>query len=405
MLLYVLNDHPSVSETFVVTEAASVRDAGLPLVGYALRDGKAGEPAAPLDLVRQPPSMLRLVLSALRASGRSVRELWAAKRYRISLREAARLVLAEAHAEYALPSLKGLGINHVHAHFLGRTADVAQAISRRLECEWTVTAHAADGYTLREPALFRRRLDEVSGIACANGRVEAAIVRHASRKDLRTRVIHCGVDVPWLARLREDVPERVGHIVTIARLVATKGHWTILAAATEVLERDTTLRWTIIGGGELYDELRSDARYQALHPRLNLAGPMDHATALRQLASASVFVLPCEPNAGGDSDGIPVALMEAMAIGIPVITTNTGGISELVVNELTGLIVRPRDAASLGKALDRVLYELGEQKLDRIRAFGRARVASEFSTDREAAKLIEFIGCLTEPSSQDSVAP
>lgn len=395
MLLYVMSDHPSVSQTFVVTEAASVRATGVPVLGYALQRGSARHAAAPMDLVCPPPPTWRLALVAAKMPRRCCQVLLSAKRDHISLREAARLLLAEAHAQYAWPYVKDLQIKHIHAHFLGRTADVAQAIAQRLRCKWTATAHAADAYTPAEPALFRRRIDDVSGIVCANERVEKAIVRHASQDALTTRVIHCGVDVRMLQRIRKCDALDAPHVLTIARLVATKGHWTILQAAEDALTRDETLRWTIIGGGELYDALRADERYRALCPRLKLSGPMDHESALRQLAGASAFVLPCEPNAHGDSDGIPVALMEAMALGVPVITTDIGGIRELVVDRVTGFMVPPRDSTSILKALNTVLYDMHERELARIRSSALAKVLDEFSADREAAKLIEFLAQAT----------
>jgi glycosyltransferase involved in cell wall biosynthesis len=197
--------------------------------------------------------------------------------------------------------------------------------------------------------------------------------------------------MPTIQMTSNDERSEGRHVLTIGRLVATKGHWTILEAARAALERDETLRWTIIGGGELHEALRNDSRYRALHPRLMLAGPMDHSGALRKLSGASAFVLPCEPNERGDSDGIPVALMEAMALRVPVITTEVGGIGELVIDGVTGFIVPPRDSAALVRALSMVLYGMNRQKLERIRSSGLAKVQDAFSADTEASKLIEFI--------------
>lgn len=400
-LLYVMHDHPSVSQTFVVTEAAAVRAAGVPVVGYALHVGGASKPAAPMDLVCPPPQWWRLVLEVCKAPQRFWRALWRARCYRMSLRERLRLVFAQAHAEYAWPHVRALGVTHVHAHFLGRTADVACALADKLGAKWTATAHAQDAYAPSEPGLFRRRIDHVAGVVCASERVQRAAIARAVGSTLRTRVVRCGVDTHMLADMEDRNEGHDRTIVTIGRLVATKGHWTILRAAEDVLNRDELLRWTIIGGGELDGALRRDERYRALYPRLKLAGPLDHQAALRALAGARAFVLPCEPDATGDSDGIPVALMEAMALKVPVITTNVGGIGELVTDHVTGFVVEPRDSNSLIRALSDVLYHMDKNELDQIRRAGLEKVMDEFSAEREAAKLISFLG---EASGQTSGA-
>jgi colanic acid/amylovoran biosynthesis glycosyltransferase len=398
MLLYVITDHPSVSETFVVTEASAVRAAGVSVAGYALRRGRARRPAAPLDLACAPPSLRRLVLEVARSLFRFCQDLWFDKGGRISPREAVRLLLAEAHAAHAWRHVRTRGITHVHAHFLGRQADVALALSRRLGCKCTVTAHAADAYAPSEPALFQRRLRNVSGIACASHSVKRAVLSNARGRAPLTHVIRCGVDLSVIRETRGRTDAGARHVVTIARLVATKGHWTIFHAACEMMARDHALRWTVIGDGELDRALRKDPRYRAAYPRLMLTGPLDHEVALQHLAGASAFVLPCEPDARSDSDGIPVALMEAMALQVPVITTAVGGIPELVSDRVTGFIVPPRDATSLVRVLSAVLYATDDDDLTSIRSAGLAKVMRDFSAPREAAKLIQFI---REATGQD----
>jgi colanic acid/amylovoran biosynthesis glycosyltransferase len=314
MLLYVVTEHPSVSQTFVVTEAAAVRASGAQVTAYALAPGSAGESAADLHLICRPPSRLRLLLAALRGGKHCLRVLWRARSYRPSLAEMTRLLLAQAHAEYAWPKVRTLNVEHIHAHFLGRTADVSLALAQKLGCAWTVTSHGADAYAPREPALLKRRLEHASGVVCANLGVQRAIERRLPGPSPRTCIVHCGVDVNSLAYQHGRSRHQTREIVTVGRLVATKGHWTILEAAHRLMRQDEALRWTIIGGGELFESLQADRRYRALYPRLHLAGPMDHRATLQRLGEGAAFVLPCEVDAHGGSDGIPVALMEAMAL-------------------------------------------------------------------------------------------
>ena len=400
MLLYVMAEHPSASQTFVLTEAAAVEASGVRVVGYALRRGRAAAPAAPFFLICPPPTKRRLLLALMRALPQTLALLWTARTTNPTPSEAARLLLAQAHASHAERGARAIGVTHIHAHFLGRPADVADALAHRLTCKWTVTSHGADAYAPREPALHRRRLDSTAGVACANRTVQQALHKHTDRRSLPTRLVHCGVN---LAQLRfELAPDTTSgpHLVTIGRLVTTKGYWTVLAAAHELLPRHPELRWTIIGGGPLDGALRSDSRYRSLHPRLALTGPMTHPSALAHLAGAAAFVLPCERDDRGGSDGIPVALVEAMALGVPVVTTSVGGIPELVVDRTTGFVVTPRDPASLIATLEAILYPTDDAALRRIRLAARSKVDRDFNAMREAAKLISFfsdLGVIARP--------
>jgi len=393
MLLYVMSEHPSISQTFVMTEASAVQRLGLPVLGYALAAGSSPHSPTDVAFVGPPPSRWQLAYAGLRGLPSILASLWRARNYRPSMRETLRLLLAEVHAAHVAAMPAAAAVTHIHAHFLGRASDVASAMASRLECQWTATSHGADAYAPSEPALFRRRLDGVAGVACANARVATALQKRRKDQSVVTRVVHCGVDLAALhfASGQPEPQRRENRLVTIGRLVPTKGHWTILEASKALMDRDQTLRWTVIGGGPLFDALRADPRARALQSRLEFIGPLDHGSALKLLERARAFVLPCEEDPHGGSDGIPVALMEAMALGVPVVTTPIGGIRELVVDRDTGLFARPTDAASVVRALEEILYEMDASTLDRLLWSARTKVEREFDATTEAAKLVEFL--------------
>jgi colanic acid/amylovoran biosynthesis glycosyltransferase len=389
-LLYVMTDYPSVTQTFVANEAAAVNALGVPVAGYALTRGSASSSAAEIKLLCPPPTFVQLLAAALRGIPTFCGELWRARHDPLKPREMLRLLLGVAHARYVIRHIPAGTVTHVHAHFLGRTADVASTLADHLKCRWTATAHASDLYAPREPALLRRRLRSVSAVACANHGVRAELGLRSPNPP-RSQVIHCGVETRALrftARLsRTDRP----HVITVGRLVATKGHWTILAAAASFLHEHPTTRWTVVGDGPLRRELLDDPRTQALAGRLTFTGALDHERIMELVAGAAAFVLPCERNAAGESDGIPVAIMEALALGVPVITTAIAGIPELVVANETGFLVPPQDPKSLTTALERVLFEMPVTDLDRVRSAARRRVEMDFDLFTEAGRLITML--------------
>jgi glycosyltransferase involved in cell wall biosynthesis len=322
-----------------------------------------------------------------------------ARREGRGLRDTTRLLLAEAHAAHIAGKAKDAGVTHVHAHFVARTADVAGALKERLGTQWTATAHAGDVYAPTEPELLRRRLDDASAVACANKGLQDAI-QSLAKRPLDTPIVHCGVNTRELPFRpgRSSNDGRPPELVTVGRLVPTKGYWTILEAAPRIMAANPSLRWTLIGEGPLEDELLSDPRFRELSARMSLTGGLDHPETLELIQHATAFVLPCEAAADGDSDGIPVALMEAMAVGVPVITSVVGGIAELVTHDETGFLVPPRDAATLADAVQHVLDPSSAEAVDRVRAAARAKVEQEFDLHGEAARLAELLRHYRVPS-------
>jgi glycosyltransferase involved in cell wall biosynthesis len=388
-LLYVMSEYPSVSETFIVNEAAAVNELGVPVVGYALRRGLAVRSAADVELICPPATRLQLAMAAIRNLPGLLAGVWQARHALLAPREMARLLFAFAHASYAARS--SARVTHVHAHFLGRSADVASALAPRLGCKWTATAHASDVYAPVEPGLLRWRLRSIAAVACANRGVQRGVDRHAAPATVRTEIVHCGVDTRVLTSSAAWAPGDLPHIVTVGRLVATKGHWTILESAVSLMRRDDALRWTIAGDGPLYEQLTQDPRYLELSPRMTFTGAMDHAVVLDLVGKATVFVLPCEQGADGESDGIPVAVMEAMALGVPVVTTPIGGIPELVIPGENGFLVAPKDARGLTETLEKILYEALPSDIERIRDAARRKIELEFDLLCEAGVLIKLL--------------
>jgi glycosyltransferase involved in cell wall biosynthesis len=390
-LLYIMNEYPSVSETFVANEAAAVDRLGVDVVGYALKRGSASRSSAQVALVSSPPGRWRLLLTATKCVLPIAATIARARTERLSLRELIRLVYAELHAEFCAGRGEMDVVTHIHAHFLGRTADVASALAARLDCEWSVTAHNNDAYASTEPALLRMRLERVSAVACANRSVQASVETQMASVHASGRVglVHCGVDTTAL-RFSPRPSARASQLVTVGRLVPTKGYETVLKSAALLMEGDDSLHWTIVGDGPLRSHILNSAAYRRFFPRIAIAGAQTHDETLSTIAGASAFVLPCEEGHGGESDGIPVALMEAMAIGVPVITTPVGGIPELVEPGETGFLVAPKDAVALATAIGTVLHSTPAE-IDAICRSARARVELDYDLLKQSEALLALV--------------
>lgn len=344
---YVLRYWPTVSETFVAREIDGLRARGVAVdvVGIGRRADGADDAVPSLRPEKVPIRALRhLVRPDVRRLVRGMRR-----------RDVARaLWVADRGADR--------GWSRIHAHFAGEAAEWARVAAAVLGVPWSVTVHAVDLFVPR-PSLGGLLRDARPAITiCAHHRRWIA-----ERFGADALVVRCGVplDVP-----RAEPGAAGARFVCVARDVPKKG-LDALATAIAALP-GATLR------------LVSDA--------VRLGGPRIAAGSLAPdavpdvLARAQVFVLPCRIAPNGDRDGIPVALMEAMAAGLPVIATRVAGIPELV-DDTVGWLVPPDDPAALLRAM-REACEPGE-RARRGRAARERIVTGAWTVDRQVAELVQ----------------
>jgi glycosyltransferase involved in cell wall biosynthesis len=168
-------------------------------------------------------------------------------------------------------------------------------------------------------------------------------------------------------------------------LVEKKGYPYLIDACRLLIDRGYDVRLRIVGGGEMKDALRRHIAEVGLQERVELLGARPQDEVIELYRAATVFALPCIVLENGDRDGIPNVLVEAMRLGLPVVSTSVSGIPELVVDEETGLLVPPRDAEALASALARLLDDAALRA--RLAAGAAHHVASEFDLAANAATL------------------
>jgi glycosyltransferase involved in cell wall biosynthesis len=329
---YVLRFYPVPSETFIYDELAGLLDRGLAVDILAM--GPFREPARHAVLARLAPRFpprrplyLPILAGALRALTRPA--AWSAAAW-LAARQPLKQVLKMLWAAAVFPRP-----DRVHAHFAGEAAEVGLALARAWDVPFSLTTHAAD---LHRP---RPSVGEVLSAARPHVTISdanAALVRERWREP--SVVVRLGVAVA--ARARGG-----GGILAVGRLVEKKGFDLLMAAMRTLPEA----RCTVVGTGPVRLEAPDNVR---------LAGSATHEEVLAALQTADLFVLPCRRAADGDQDGIPVALMEAMAAGVAVVTTRAGGIAELV-DESVGWLVERDDSAGLARALAAAMADPAER--------------------------------------------
>lgn len=282
-------------------------------------------------------------------------------------------------------ALKSGRIKHLHAHFCHTATTVAMLASRLSGLPFSFTAHAKDIYRsdMNPGDLLSRKL-RAAKFAVTCTKANSAYLGKLADVELHT--IYHGIDLKLFAPAEERTAQDPPLILAVGRFVEKKGFVHLVEACRRLKDEGVNFRCRIIGGFAEYAE-----RVQESIDRLDLKDTVSlhHAVTQEELKkiyeTASLFVLPCVITDDGDRDGIPNVMVEALAMGVPVISTNISGIPELIGDRETGLLVPPRDPQTLARAIRELIEnpKLG----DELSRKGQEFVKREFDAKRNILAL------------------
>ncbi len=415
---YVLMGYPRISETFITQEIHLLETLGAKLRLFAVKNGDTDQVQDNVSRIRAPLTYLPVVssLSGTRLLpwlARNLPSYWRAHarvaarrpgawlgtlasviamtwRYRPSWHAAPRKVFVKEflQAGFIADRIQAQGsVRHLHGHFCHGATTITWLASRMTGLPFSFTAHAKDIYQSdQNPGdLLPRKLAAARFVATCTD----ANRRHLDKLSLRpgvVRTIYHGLDTEYFAppsrRPETDVPT----ILAVGRFVEKKGFRYLIEACAMLKLAGCRFRCVIVGeNGDQRPVIEKLIEAHDLADTVRLQGPVTHG-ALRQLyAEAAMFVLPCLVAADGDRDGIPNVLAEAMAMGLPVVSTGVSGIPELVRAGRDGVIVGERDAGALADALHELLQD--PQRRQRLGEAARARVLDIFDAKTTTVEL------------------
>jgi glycosyltransferase involved in cell wall biosynthesis len=387
-VLYVLKRFPRLSETFVLRELLALEERGERILIDSLLPPEEGPRHPELTRLRAPVRQLprhprlrdpQVARAHLRiASHAPGRWLVMALRSR-SDREAWRRCL---QAGLAAARIRDEGVRHVHAHFATAAAVVARDAGALTAVPVTVTAHAKDVFHRDNAPLLSSR---VRGVG--------AVVTVTEHNAVHLRKVLPGMPVHVVRNGVPRCPARAadgrnpGPLLCVSRLVPKKGIDCLLSAVAVLTPLRPGLRLEVIGSGPEDAALRRQAEELGIDGRVEFRGALPSTGVLEALNRCSMLVLPCRIDESGDRDGLPTVLLEALACGTPVVTTDILGLPELVRHGETGLAVPPDDPVALARAIATLLDDPVHAAA--LGAAGRRLVARLHDCDRSAAQLQE----------------
>ena len=386
---FITGEFPKASETFLLRELRELARRGLDFVIVAtgrLPDIPEAEGLADRVILRPPYLSLRslcgevcfalthplryldVTFKLLGGHWRNLREL---------LQVFANLPRAMA-VGYAL---RRRGVRRVHALWANFPATLGWMIARGLRMEFSFSAHAWDVYVggrmLREKTRLADRV-----FACSRSAADHLKTRLSPRRARKVALLHHGIDFGNLPK-RPETPEN--RILAAGRFEPKKGFDVLIEACRQLMRRGRQVPSTRVGDGSLRARL---VRAAAGLP-VTIVPWKPHAELMVQVASAGVVATPSVVAPDGDRDGIPNIVLEAMAMGVPVVGTNVGGIGEVIRDGETGYLVEPGDAKALADALLRIFDE--PEKTNEMTVNARETVRREFALDETASTLMRFL--------------
>jgi glycosyltransferase involved in cell wall biosynthesis len=382
---YILRSYPRLSQTFVLNEILALEQLGVSIQIFALIDPQEKLVQKQVEQIRAPVHYLDAAIRPRRfwnlltehievarrhfkgyihslfylSSNRSIDQGYVANNRWTCFLQAVYLsyllTLKEQRAEKK--------IDHLHAHFAHDPTLIAYLVHCIKGISFSFTTHARDLYQTPEKVLSDRIRRATAVITCCSANLEY-LNRIAPSQTSKFFLIYHGVNLTDFQPARTLSMESDTHlplILSVGRLVEKKGFQDLLQALHLVKSKGEYFRCVIFGDGPLHQQLREWIEEHNMASEIILNGDRTQQELIDEYQKATVFILTPVQTDDGDRDGIPNVLLEAMAVGLPVITTAVAGIPELVDHDKNGLLYQPHDVEGISSGIIELLNNVNKR--------------------------------------------
>jgi len=406
-IAYLINQYPKVSHSFIRREILALEACGLTILRFAVRScadelvdeadqqelkktrfllegGVVGLIQGLLGVMLRQPSRF------LQATGQTLKMGWRSEqgvlKHLAYLAEACVLVNWLAEAE----------VTHVHAHFGTNSATVAMLCRMLGGPPFSFTVHGPEEFDKVKAIALPQKIEQATFVVAISSFGRSQLYRWTRPEQWsKIRVVHCGVDANFLAIAPTSIPDQP-RFVCIGRLSEQKGQLLLIEAAKRLAAEGLSFELVLVGDGELRSPIEALVAEYKLQDQVKITGWASTTEVREHLLNAKVMVLP------SFAEGLPVVLMEALALRRPVISTYIAGIPELVENNICGWLITPGSIEALVIAMRSALLTT-QDKLEHMGQAGFERVALNHNVDLEAGKLAVLFRMSAEHHQSQSI--
>lgn len=408
-IAYLVNQYPKGSHTFIRREIVGLEARGVPVERFSIRslEGRLVD-ARDLEERRRTCVLLEQGVGGLlgavvacivgrparfaAALGLAVRTGWRSDRGLL------RNLVYLAEACLLLRELRARGVDHVHAHFGTNPATVAMLCRVLGGPPFSFTAHGPEEFDKPDLLALGEKIHRAEFVAGVSSFGRSQLYRRCAPDDWRkVEVVHCGVDASFLDAPHAPAP-RAPRLVCVGRLCEQKGQLLLVEAAARLVREGLDLRLVLVGDGELREAIEARLTRAGLERHVEITGWASGERVREELQAARAMVLP------SFAEGLPVGVMEALALGRPVISTYVAGIPELVTPDCGWLV----PAGSIDALVDAMREALlaAPSTLDAMGRAGRERVRARHDAERIVVRLGDlFRDCIARERARRDGEP
>lgn len=394
-IAYVINKYPLVTQTFIRREIQALERLGFTVERISVQ---GGDHELVSDDDRRESALTRYVVkrgwipliaglartaaseprNMARAVGRTVRLGWGTGRGPLVF------IAYLAQACTVARWVRHAGVQHIHAHFGNNSTDVAALASALTGIPFSFTVHGPWEFDRPESIALTQKIPVAAFAVTISSFGRSQLYRWADRADWsKIHIVRCGVDAEFRDVSVTDPPDN-REFVCVGRYSEQKGQLLLLDAIAEIRRRGGQCHVTLIGDGEMRQALEERIAEHGLEGWVTLAGSQPGETVRRAMQGSRALLLP------SFAEGLPVVLMEAMALGRPALTTYVAGIPELVVEGESGWLFPAGSVAAIADAIEACLSATPEQ-LAEMGTNARGAVLKQHDSDTEAGTLAALI--------------
>lgn len=406
-IAYLVNQYPKVSHSFIRREIAGIEACGIQVARFSIRscgselvdeeDKRELEKTRFVLGIGKVGLLFALLRVAITRPIRFLSALWLMLQVgRKSERGVLRHLAYLAEACVLLGWFSELGIAHVHAHFGTNSTTVAMLCRALGGPPYSFTVHGPEEFDKAEAIALTEKIKRAAFVVAISSFGKSQLYRWCEHEQWsKIQVIHCGVDDMFLTQAPIPVPDQP-RLVCVGRLCEQKGHLLLLEAAGQLVAEGLSFMLVLVGDGPLRTEIETMITRLGLQDHVEITGWASNSEVHQHILASRAMVLP------SFAEGLPVVVMEALALSRPVISTYVAGIPELVEPEICGWLVPPGSVETLTNAM-RTALQLPVEKLEQMGRVGAFRVAQQHDAAIEASKLAALFRSNIEKSQNQAI--